>query len=46
MEVRAVTKYVHMSPQKVRLVADWCGRASAARALDLLGFAQAAARSA
>ncbi|NLX37732.1 MAG: 50S ribosomal protein L22 [Chloroflexi bacterium] len=43
MEVRAVTKYVHMSPQKVRLVADLVRGASVTKALDVLKFTPKAA---
>ena len=38
MEVRAVSKYVHMAPQKVRLVADLVRGANVQSALDLLKF--------
>lgn len=43
MEVRAVRKYVRMSPQKVRLVADLVRGADVTRALDLLKFTPKAA---
>lgn len=42
-EVRAVTRYVGMSPQKVRLVADMVRGKKAKEALDLLRFTPKAA---
>jgi len=42
-EVRAVLRYVGMSPQKVRLVADLVRGKSAREALDLLRFTPKAA---
>jgi large subunit ribosomal protein L22 len=43
MEVRAVTKYIHMTPQKMRLVADLVRGADVTTALDLLKFTPKAA---
>lgn len=42
-EVRAITRYVGMSPQKVRLVADLVRGKKAKEALDLLRFTPKAA---
>ena len=38
MEARAVAKYVRVSPQKCRLVADQVRRLSVGKALELLQF--------
>ncbi len=38
MEVRAIAKYVRVSPQKCRLVADQVRRLPVGRALELLQF--------
>ena len=38
MEVKALTKYIRISPQKCRLVADQVRRQPVARALELLQF--------
>ena len=38
MEVKALAKYIRISPQKCRLVADQVRRQSVARALELLQF--------
>lgn len=43
MEARAVSKYVRMSPQKVRLVGDMVRGRDAAEALTLLRFTNKAA---
>ncbi|MGI6367838.1 MAG: 50S ribosomal protein L22 [Anaerolineae bacterium] len=43
VEVRAVAKYIPMSAQKVRLVADLVRGMSATRALDVLRFTPKAA---
>lgn len=43
MEVRAVTKYIHMTSQKMRLVADLVRGADVNKALDLLKFTPKAA---
>ena len=38
MQVKAVTKYIRISPQKVRLVVDQIRRLPVARALEILQF--------